>query len=128
MYLVGCKAPCGSSPHALSKLIYEVASKSLQVSQSSFMRFLPKKSAKAHLCGCFQKSSSQPCLLTRLDSGVSNMLKEERKLGEAKGMGEVCLLLLRSDARRVGHTEEKRRKRKERPFGHECDGVRNTLE
>ena len=28
----------------------------------------------------------------------------------------------------VRHTEEKRRKRKERPFGHECDWVRNTLE
>ena len=32
----------------------------------------------------FQKSSSQPCLLMRLDSSVSNTPKEERKLGEGK--------------------------------------------
>ena len=28
----------------------------------------------------------------------------------------------------VRHAKEKRRKRKERPFGHECDWVRNKLE
>ena len=39
---------------------------------------------------------------------MSNMLKEERKLGEAKNM--VWLLLLRSVAKRVGHAEEKEKK------------------
>ena len=39
----------------------------------------------------FQKSLSQPFLLTRLDSSVSNTLKEERKLGEAKSKGDSAL-------------------------------------
>ena len=45
---------------------------------------------------------------------MSNMLKEERKLGEAKSM--VLLLFLRSVAKRVGHAEEKEKK-EARPFG-----------
>ena len=45
---------------------------------SSFMSLLPKP-------------SSQPCLLMRLDLGVSNTLKEERKLGEAKSKGHSAL-------------------------------------
>ena len=69
---------------------------------------LPICLVKAHLCAWFQKSSSQPCLLTRLYWSMSNMLKEERKLGEAKSM--VWLLLLRSVAKRVGHAEEKEKK------------------
>ena len=44
----------------------------------------------------------------RLDWSMSNMLKEERNLGEAKSM--VWLLLLRSVAKRVGHAEEKEKK------------------
>ena len=68
---------------------------------------------KAHLWVWFQKSSSsrQPCLLMRLDWSMSNMLKEERKLSEAKSM--LWLLLLRSVAKRVGW-----RKRKEGRKGH----------
>ena len=69
---------------------------------------LPICHVKAHLWAWFQKSSSQPCILMRLDWSMSNMLKEERKLGEAKSM--VWLLLLRSVAKRVGHTEEKEKK------------------
>ena len=44
----------------------------------------------------------------RLEWSMSNMLKEERKLGEAKSM--VWLLLLRSIAKRVGHAKEKEKK------------------
>ena len=45
---------------------------------------------KAHLWVWFQKSSSsrQPCLLMRLDWSMSNMLKEERKLSEAKACSD----------------------------------------
>ena len=57
----------------------------------------------AHLWACFQNSSSQPCLLMKLDSGVSNTLKEERKLGEAKSKGHSAL---RGELKRLKKKEE----------------------
>ena len=93
---VRCKAPCGSSPNVLSKLIYELASKSLQVSSQTLIfnysrytstmlgakHLVGSVLVKTHLWACLQKPSSQPCLLTRLDLSMSHTLKKKKMLLE----------------------------------------------
>ena len=80
---VGC-LPCGSSPHALSKLIHELVPKVFNASFFHLMR-------------------SEQSMEVRLLS--------------MRSVPKSAFGLMQKLSKCVRHAEEKRRKRKERPFG-----------